>query len=363
MAINRKDYPNKVRTNLSANNEFNRFLYIFKHNAKQYNGIIDLSEKQWGKRDRIKFAEMKFLEAKDQIENSINSDATVNAMVQRYIDTLPEGNYKKNRMSYYDRNVKPSLGSKKISTIMPHHIQTIVDQQIKNGDSPRTAKQAIEILSPALRIARANQIMFHNPCEDVKIKLPKTKKIVSNATERLKIVHDAIMSLYAHDPFYRAFFLLALQGRRRGEIINLLAEDVILDQDYYIIRDTKNGEDQKIYLPPKVKEALLEFISENGILFKSRVTGRKINTVHKQILKIREIAGDWFSMHYTRNLIVSAMAEKGVDSIHLSGALGHNDPNTIIKYLSLNYTLGSRMASEMIDDVAIIVKEEEEESI
>lgn len=37
-------------------------------------------------------------------------------------------------------------------------------------------KQAIEILSPALRIARANQIMFHNPCENIKIKLPKTKK-------------------------------------------------------------------------------------------------------------------------------------------------------------------------------------------
>lgn len=357
MAINPKDYPNVVRANLKANSDYTKFFYLFKVNGKQHKGIIDLSDKQWGKRDKIKYAEIQFLEAKDKVENNINSDATVNAMVQRYIDTLPEGTYKKDRMSYYNRNVKPSLGSKKISTIMPHHIQTLVDQLIKDGASPRTAKQAIEILSPALRIARANQIMFHNPCEDVKIKLPKTKKIVSNATERLKIVHDAIMSLYAHDPFYRAFFLLALQGRRRGEIINLLAEDVILDQDYYVIRDTKNGEDQKIFLPPKVKEALLEFMPENGILFKSRVTGGKINTVHKQILKIREIAGEWFSMHYTRNLIVSAMAEKGVDSIHLSGALGHNDPNTIIKYLSLNYTLGSRMASEMIDDVTIIVKE------
>lgn len=358
MAINVKDYPNQVKPSLFSNTTFDKFFYNFKHSEKRYRAVLDYSSKNWSKQDRIRNAELELLKAREKVENNINSDATVNAMVQRYLDTLPEGNYKKNRTSYYDRNVKPYLGSKKVSTVMPHHIQKIVDQQIKNGDSPRTAKQAIEILSPALRIARANQIMFHNPCEDVKIKLPKTKKIVSNATERLKIVHDAIMSLYAHDPFYRAFFLLALQGRRRGEIINLLAQDVILDQDYYIIRDTKNGEDQKIYLPPKVKEALLEFMPENGILFKSRVTGGKINTVHKQILKIREIAGDWFSMHYTRNLIVSAMAEKGVESIHLSGALGHNDPNTIIKYLSLNYTLGSRMASEMIDDVSIIIQEE-----
>ncbi|MFZ3053808.1 MAG: hypothetical protein WA099_10400 [Sulfuricurvum sp.] len=87
-------------------------------------------------------------------------------------------------------------------------------------------------------------------------------------------------------------------------------KDVVFEHDYYILRNTKNAKEQKIYLPPKVKEALLEFIPENGILFKSRVTGAKINTVHKQILKIREIAGNCFSMHYTRNLIVSAMAEK-----------------------------------------------------
>lgn len=353
MAINRKDYPNKVRTNLSANNEFNRFLYIFKHNGKQYNGIIDLADKQWGKRDRIKFAEMKFLEAKDKIENDINSDATVNSMVQRYIDTLPEGNYKKNRMSYYDRNVKPSLGSKKISTLMPHHIQTLIDQQIKNGDSPRTAKQAIEILSPALRIARANQIMFHNPCEDVKISLPKTKKVVSDATNKLKIIYEAIIKLYADDPYYRAFFLLALQGRRRGEIMNLQAKDVVLEHDYYVLRNTKNGEEQKIFLPPNVKEAMLEFLPKEGYAFASRITGRKLIYVQKQVLKIRKETGDWFSLHYTRNVMVSAMAEQGVDAIYMSGALGHNDPNTITKYLTMNYLLGSKIASNMIDKVIL----------
>lgn len=349
MAINRKEYPNKIRTNLSANNDFNRFLYIFKHNGKQYNGIIDLADKQWGKRDRIKFAEMKFLEAKDKVENEINSEATVNSMVHKYLDTLPEGTYKRDRQSYYDRKVKPSLGNKKIASIMPHHIQTLVDNLIKDGASPRTAKQAIEILSPALRIARANRIMFHNPCEDVKITLPKTKKVVSDATTQLKLIYDAIMKLYANDPFYRAFFLLALQGRRRGEIMNLQAEDVVLDHDYYIIRNTKNGEEQKIFLPSNVKEAMLEFLPEKGYAFTSPITGGKLSDVHKQILKIKKETGDWFTLHYTRNVIVSAMAEQGVDAIYMSGALGHNDPNTITKYLTMNYLLGSKIASNLID--------------
>lgn len=349
MAINPKDYPNVVRANLKANSDYTKFFYLFKVNGKQHKGIIDLSDKQWGKRDKIKYAEIQFLEAKDKVENNINSDATVNAMVQRYIDTLPEGTYKKDRMSYYNRNVKPSLGSKKISSIMPHHIQSLVDQLIKDGSSPRTAKQAIEILSPALRIARANRIMFHNPCEDVKLTLPKTKKVVSDATTQLKLIYDAIMKLYADDPFYRAFFLLALQGRRRGEIMNLQAEDVVLEHDYYIIRNTKNGEEQKIFLPSNVKEAMLEFLPEKGYAFTSPVTGGKLSDVHKQILKIKRETGDWFTLHYTRNVIVSAMAEQGVDAIYMSGALGHNDPNTITKYLTMNYLLGSKIASNLID--------------
>jgi integrase len=194
--------------------------------------------------------------------------------------------------------------------------------------------------------------MFYNPCEDVHIKVPKTKKIVSDASNQLKIVYDAIMSLYANNSFYRAFFLLALQGRRRGEIFDLRVEDVILDQNYYIIRDTKNNEDQKIYLPPLVKTAIMEFMPSEGLLFPSKRTGKRMNSIHKQILNIRKKTGDWFTLHYTRNLIVSAMAERGVESIHMSGALGHNDPNTITKYLSLNYTIGSKIASDMIDTIA-----------
>ena len=59
--------------------------------------------------------------------------------------------------------------------------------------------------------------------------------------------------------------------------------------------------------------------------------------------------GSWFTMHYTRNVMVSAMAENGVDAIYMSGALGHNDPNTITKYLTMNYLQGSKIASDMIN--------------
>ena len=38
----------------------------------------------------------------------------------------------------------------------------------------------------------------------------------------------------------------------KGEVINLKWEHVAFDYDYYILPDPKNGEEQKIYLPPEM---------------------------------------------------------------------------------------------------------------
>lgn len=65
-------------------------------------------------------------------------------------------------------------------------------------------------------------------------------------------------------------------------------------------------------------------------------------------MKIR-LGDPKFGVHYLRNVMVSAMAEQGLESMHLSGALGHNDPNTIKKYLTMNYLKSSEKASEVID--------------
>jgi len=51
--------------------------------------------------------------------------------------------------------------------------------------------------------------------------------------------------------------------------------------------------------------------------------------------------------------MVSAMAEDGLESMHLSGALGHNNPHTINDYLTINYLKGSRLASGIIDKAVL----------
>lgn len=349
MAIDPKEFPEKIKPNLWADNKFTKFFYQFQNDGKKHRGLIDYSHKDWSKRDRIRFAEAALNEAKEKARSPIDADATIDDIVNMYYEKLPDGKYLSSKKSYYERRVQKTLGKKKAKDVLPIHIQRLVDNIIKSGDSPRTAKQVIESLSPAFKIARANRIVMHNPCEDVTIKLPKTRKIVVNATERLTMIYKAIVKLYADDPFYRAFFLLALQGRRKGEVINLRWENISFEYDYYFLPNTKNDEEQKIFLPPNVKEALLEFRLDKGWVFESVINkGRRIVDAKRQTAKMKKELGDWFTMHYTRNVMVSAMAEQGVDAIFMSGALGHSDPNTITKYLTMNYLQGSKIASGMI---------------
>ncbi len=68
----------------------------------------------------------------------------------------------------------------------------------------------------------------------------------------------------------------------------------------------------------------------SGWVFESRRTGTHLVDIRRVTDRMKTRLGDpKFGVHYLRNVMVSAMAEQGLESMHLSGALGHNDPNTI----------------------------------
>lgn len=354
MAINRSDYPHKVDVGLWANNLFIVFLYRFNYEKKEYSGLIDLSYKSnWNKKDKISFAKSELGTIKENKKNNLLDDSiTLDKYMQKHFEHQPKTKYTTIRKSHYDRYVSPVCGNVKVIDLRQFHVRESIKLQEEAKLAPRTVKQTLEVLSPALKNAISNRLIAFNPLDGIKIKLPKTKKIVSSATKKLKEVHDAIYAVYGSDPFYLSLYLFALQGRRRGEILSLKWEDIVLEYNYYILRNTKNNEEQKIFLPQVIKEQLLQIPRVNGWVFASRLSGGHLVDIRKATDKIKRYLNDEsFGIHYLRNIIVSAMAEQGFDSIHLSGALGHNDPNTIKKYLTMNYLKSSEMASGVIDGI------------
>lgn len=354
VAINVKDYPNKIETGLSANNNFTVFFYRFEHERKAYRGLIDLSDKaSWGKKDRVTYAKGELVQIKNSRRDSVlSSSLTLDALMDQYIAMKPDNDYYKNRKSFYDRNVSPHIGKKKVTELRQIHIQSVLKIQEDMNLRPSTIKQTLELLSPAIKIAIANRLISFNPLDGITVKLPPTKKMVVNASDKLKEIHAAIYAEFDNDPYYLALYLFALQGRRRGEILKMRWEDINFEMNYYVLRNTKNGEEQKIYLPDAIKMELEKFRIDKGWVFTSRKTGKNQVNIKKVTDRLKKRLNDpKFGVHYLRNVMVSAMAERGLESMHLSGALGHNDPNTIKKYLTMNYLRSSEMASDVIDAI------------
>jgi len=351
MALKAADFPNKVKDNLWTSKEYKKFFYRFMYEQKRYTGLIDLSEKtSWGKKDRISFAESELARIKDEKKHGVlNDKITLNQFMEKHFALLPDTTWTKAKKSHYKRYIKPIIGNKAVVSIRQLHIkETIADQESK-GLAIRTILQNIEILSPAFKEAIANRLIVHNPTDGIKIKRTKTKKMVSNASDELVEIYKAIMEEFSNDPFYLALYMFALQGRRKSEILNLKWDDI--GDGYYILRNTKSGEVQKIFLPEFISGELEKFKMDTEYVFTSRRTGTRIVNIEKTTEKLKNRLGKSFSLHYLRNVIVSAMAESGLDAIYLSGALGHSDPNTITKYLTMNYLKGSELASGLIDKV------------
>lgn len=364
MAIDKNDYPNTVENNLWANNDYTIFFYNFMFEKKRYRGLIGLRDKSaWGKKDRITVAKGELVRIKNEKKDStLNTNITLAEYMEKYWINIPDGNYKSIRKSHYERYVKTYCGSIKLLDLRQKHIENSLKKQEEKGLAPRTRKQTLEVLNPAMKKAIANRMIQFNPCDGIKIKLPNTKKIVVNAVTKLNTIFEAIEIEFVGDPFYHALFLFALQGRRRGEIIKLRWEDINFDANYYVLRNTKNDEEQKIYLPERIKTLLKTFRESEGWVFQSRRTGTHLVDIRRVTDRLKKRLKDpKFGIHYLRNVMVSAMAEQGLESMHLSGALGHNDPNTIKKYLTMNYLKSSEMASDVIDVIVEDARKKKEE--
>jgi integrase len=354
MAIDRKEYINNIKAGLKANKDYRKFFYRFKIEGKTYYTVFDYKDKNWDKRTRISQAET---QAKLYRDNKINpvteidEDIKLDSFITAHFDTLDDTTWTTAKKNHYKNYIKKSLGNKKVKNIKQMHIKECIKLQQNLGLAPRTVKTTLEVLNPVFKEAMVNRLIDFNPCMGINIKLPKTKKIVIGASDELLKIRDAIYQVHGDNPLFLSFFLFALNGRRKSEILNLKWENIDYINDRYIIEDTKNGEHQMFFLPELIKNELLKFNNEKGFVYESSINpGNPIVNIKTPTNAIKKIV-PYFTLHYLRNIIVSAMAENGLSATLMSGAIGHNNTATLSKYLSLNYVQGSKMANETIENI------------
>ncbi len=363
MAIDRSEYNNKIEIGLKANKTYDKFFYRFKIDKKQYYQIFDYSDKDWDKRTRVSKAKSDAFNYKqNKKDNSLDIDENikVDIFINKYFDNMEKSNsysgdkWKSEIKSYYNRYIKIHLGNKKIKDVRQLHIKDIIQDIKKLGLKERTQKTTLEILNPVFKSAIANRLIIHNPCDGIKVSRPNTKKKVQNASLLLNQIYNAIMTTFKDEPYFQALYLFALHGRRKSEILTLKWKYINFENNTYTLPMTKNGEEQIFTLPTVIIELLLELKSDkNNYVFESPTNPKKyIQNIQSQTNKLKKTLNNQsFNIHYLRNVVVSAMAEQGIDVTLLSGALGHNDLSTMKKYVSSPYQIGSKIANQTIEQL------------
>ena len=391
-----------------------KFLARFLHDGDIKTRILGYSKK-----DNLtpRTANIKLEAFKKEAEDGYTSSdkMKLDELFKIYFDNAKDTDWNQNKKRIYARYIQKPLGSKAIENIKPMHISKIINDLHKQGLKPRTQKTILEILKPLFKFALENKMIKSNPAQNINVKIPNQKKIVTGATELFNQVYQAITTYYKDEPFYQALFLFGFTGRRIGEVLSLKWANIDFTNDYYWIEDTKNDDKQKYPLPPYIKEQLLQIPdTKRGLVFKSPLTGKEISNYDRQtrqlkkqmalmysydnplyqvytILKtrdktdtyinalkwsdavsedIKEILSryegaksglvfenlikdkfDKLSPHYMRNILVSMLAEQHTEAIVLSGILGHRDTNTINKYLSINHFKSGAEGLKTIDSI------------
>lgn len=122
----------------------------------------------------------------------------------------------------YKKHIKPEIGSRKLSNIKSHDIQSVILSMNKNGMSTWTMKHARKIMNGAFSKAVKDRLIPQNPVVGIEIpqKQAKPRKTL-NSDELAKLFKQLGNSRW----IWSAKFML-ITGMRRGELLALKWSDV-----------------------------------------------------------------------------------------------------------------------------------------
>ena len=365
MAIDQSEYIQTKEKNIKVHKKNKlKFLFDFRVDGKRYRRFFISEAIASTPKDLLSSARIELEKQKKMIRSGeVDIKMNVSKLYDLYESKNKESEWEDKKRRFFDLYIKDDIGSIQLDKLRPFHIEDIIRKMEKKGYSPRTCRSILETVNPLFKFAMKNNFMKDSPSKLITVEVPSQKKKVDDGLDSFRKLYKGIMSLYSDNPRYRALFLFAWMGRRKSEIFDLQWENINFDKNYYWILDTKSGEDQKFPLPPVIKEALLAMYSNReGRVFKSRGKTGRISSVDHQVQQLKKETGiKKLTLHYMRNILVTALSDESMEAVNLSGMLGHRDINTINKYLS-NSTMKSGLKGlETIDSIldVEIIKEED----
>ena len=255
----------------------------------------------------------------------------------------------RNYLTQFDQFITNNFPScyENIKSITEHHVRLCVNHLLENpikGTKPwskRTVNDFITVLRMLFRYAVKQNYLSSNPAREVE-KLP-----INVETNAPFYTDEELSVIFQHiDPYWIDFFLFLLYtGLRKGEIINLIWDNVDLElgNEKLQIRDagdwkTKTGRSRTLPLHQKAVEVLLRQERKEGAYLFTSKTGKIIHPDRpyhalKVVLKKYEIMGD---VHKFRHTFASRLVMAGASLFDVKELLGHTDIKSTMVYAHLS---------------------------
>ena len=201
-----------------------------------------------------------------EIENGGFVDAgniTVAAYFERWLAHVATKTSAKTHERYDEiirLGITPNLGSIKLSSLRPIHIQTFYAEALKSGSAQRTgglsARTVLHyhrILSQGLKQAVKWQLLSRNPADAVEPPRPEQQEMVVLDGDQIAQLIDAVSGT----PLYMATLLAVTTGMRRGEILASRWSDIDLDRGTLSVTQTleKSRKGGLQFKQPKTKRS------------------------------------------------------------------------------------------------------------
>ncbi|TWI74361.1 site-specific recombinase XerD [Desulfobotulus alkaliphilus] len=242
--------------------------------------------------------------------------------------------------------IKPVLGDKPISEIVPLHLEKIKSNMRSEGKAQRTIQYALAVTRQVFNHAKRHSLFNgDNPVGKVKIPSEDNRRTRFLSHEEAALLLEEIKRRSVD--VYQQCLLALHTGMRAGEIFSLTWECVDLKNEILLLKQTKSGKDRMAYMTPQVKEMLqsrnsadtepgsLVFPGRNGVEIKqvSDTFNRAVNA-----LGFNEGVTDPKAkvvFHTLRHTHASWLVMNGTDLYTVKELLGHSDFKMTARYAHL----------------------------
>lgn len=236
-----------------------------------------------------------------------------------------------NEINYVIDNFYKLVGNKPANQIINMDIEKYIKLRkgkVKNS----TINRELDVIKRIFSLAIENNKLLVNPCLGIK------KLRIENPPERYLTKDEEKKLLAVCNPIMKAIIIMALHtGMRQNEILSLTWTDIFFDENYLLVRNTKNNKPRKLPLTKTLKEELLNLHRWSEYVFTSPRTKSRYKDVKSSFSRAVKRAGiAHITFHKLRHTCASRLNEQGVDVITIQKILDHAELRTTQLYTHIS---------------------------